>query len=67
MTLRNLFRVFFLDGFSVFGVAILVLYGSEALTGASMMNFHHRWGGYAVLISAFVVAYRVRMARKAGA
>jgi hypothetical protein len=68
MTLKNLFRVF-QDGLSGFGVAILALYGWETtVSGTStLFSFQHRWVGYVILISALVVANRVRLARKAGA
>ena len=67
MTLKNLARAF-QDGLSGFGVAILALYGLKTSAGASaMFSFQHRWVGYIVLISAVVVAHRVRVARKVGA
>jgi len=67
MTLRSLFRII-QDVLSGFGIAILAIYGLETAEGASTMSsFQHRWVGYLVLISAVIVAHRIRVARKAGA
>ena len=58
----------FREVLSGFCVAILALYGFQiAFSGgsATIVN-QHPWVGYVILISAIVVASRVRAARKAG-
>jgi len=65
MTLRSLFRII-QDVLSGFGIAILAIYGLETAEGASTMSSFQRVG-YLVLISAVIVAHRIRVARKAGA